>query len=183
MNPKIKAILIIAVTVTTIVGLIAVAAAVSTPHKVPSTVLTPNGIVPTPTPEPTATPIPTPTPTIEPTPSPTSEPLTDTFTVTATLNGTLTNPENIVIPEGALVGDVYTVVYTFVSTANQPITVTASVPEGQQVTGNQLIVWDATTVQNSYSVSLPIGASATMTMTVTVGTVGGSIPLMFTANP
>jgi len=93
------------------------------------------------------------------------------------------NPEVFAIPDGALVGDVYIVTYTLTSTANQPITVTASVPPGQQVTGNQLISWDQTTVDNHYSVNLAVDASASMTMTVTVGTVGGSIPLMFTSNP
>jgi hypothetical protein len=122
-------------------------------------------------------------PTPSPTPAPTQTPLTDTFTLTATLNGApVSDPTNIVIPSGAYIGTVYTEVFTFTSTANQPIIVTASCPNGQ--TGNMAVVWDAITQANGYLVSLPsYGSTATMTMTVTLGSVGGTIPLVFTPTP
>jgi hypothetical protein len=125
-----------------------------------------------------------PLPTVAPTPSPSPTPTpTNSFTVTATLNGVaVADPQNIVIPEGAEIGTLYTEVFKITSTANQPISVAVSCPEG--VTGNAVIVWDSTTVANAYSVSLPSnGATATMTMYVTLGSVGGNIPLVFTATP
>ena len=155
-----------------VVGMVSYAGA-SGFFNFPSNVTYPDG-KPTPTPVPTASPIPTATPT----------PKTDTFTVTATVNGTTTDPSSIAILSGGYIGTTYTVVYSFQSTANQPITVTASVPAETPVTGNAQISWDATTQANNYAVSLPVnGATATMTMYVTLGTEGGSIPLVFTPTP
>jgi hypothetical protein len=135
----------------------------------PSTVNVPGGV--------------TPTPTASPTPAPTETP-TNTFTTTATMNGqNVPDPTHIEIPSGELVGTQFIIIYTFHSTANQPLTVFASVPADQQVTGNEQIVWDAATVSNGYSVPLSVGGTAQMTMTVTLGTVGGTIPLVFTSNP
>jgi hypothetical protein len=187
---KRKAIIFGAVIALITILLIGVVIAVAGGNKFNSDVTIPDGQpTPTPTPTvvptitPTATPTPTPIPTATPTPTP--EPLTNTFLLSATLNGTLlTDPSVIIIPSGAYIGTVYNVVYTFTSTANQPITVQATVTAGQSVTGNEIIVWDATTTANGYAVSLPVnGAVATMTMTVTLGSVGGSIPLTFTASP
>lgn len=114
-------------------------------------------------------------------PTPTPIPLTNTFTTTATLNGTaIPNPTTINLPS-AYIGTQYTIVYTFTSTANQPINVTASAPN---VTGSEVILWDATTIANGHSAFLGSnGNSATMTMYVTLGSVGGTIPLVFTATP
>jgi hypothetical protein len=181
---KQKSILILVAVTLAFVLVIGVIAAVSTPTQKQTITNVPDGQpTPTPTPVPTITPTiaPTPTPTIAPTP--TQEPLTDTFTVTATINGTeQPNPELTTIPGGAYIGTVYVETFIFTSTANQPITVTASCPSGW--TGNEIITWDQTTLDHGFTVSLPTaGSTATMTMTITLGSVGGSIPLVFTATP
>jgi hypothetical protein len=163
--------ILVVVTIVLAAALITTASVLAfSPYFISSTTNVPAG-VPTPTPIPTATPTPTPTP-------------TDTFTVTATLNSIpVADPTNINIPSGGYIGSTDIVVYTFTSTANQPITVGTSVGTGG-VTGNEGITWDSTTVTNGYTVSLPSnGSTATMTMTVTLGTEGGAIPLIFTANP
>jgi hypothetical protein len=169
LTPKTKMILIL--TTVTLIATIGLVAAISA-FSVASNSTYPAG-APTPTPVPTAT----------PTPSPTPAPLTNTFTVSATLNGVaVADPKNIVVPTGAYIGTVYNTVYTITSTANQPITVQVTAPTG--VTGNMNISWDTTTTSNAYSVFLNAnGASATMTMTVTLGSIGGDIPLVFTAAP
>jgi hypothetical protein len=163
LNPKIKAFLIVALATALFIGVVAAIAA----YSQPSTVNVPAGL-PTPTPTPTATPTPTPAP-------------TNTFTLSATLNdAAVPNPAAINLPS-AYIGTQYTIVYTFTSTANQPITVTASAPG---VTGNQIISWDPTSTANGYSVFLGSnGAAATMTMYVTLQSTGGSIPLVFTSTP
>ena len=152
-----------------LIASVGIAAAV-TAFSVPSTSQYPPGL-------------PTPTPSPSPTPSPTPIPLTDTFTVSATLNGVaVADPTTITIPAGAYIGTQYTTVYTFKSTANQPITITATAPTG--TTGNMDISWDQTSTNNNYQVFLASnGASATMTMYVRLGTVGGDIPLVFVAAP
>jgi hypothetical protein len=185
-----KMIIVALLTVTLFVAVAVTAFSLANPTQKTSDTTVPDGVpTPTPTPQPTLAPTPTPTPeptatpTPTPSPTPTPEPLTDTFTVTATLNGTaIPNPESIVIPSG-YIGTLEVIVFTIHSTANQPITVNVAVPSGQAVTGNEQIYWDATTQANSYTVALPIGATATMTMNVVLGSQGGVIPLVFTANP
>jgi hypothetical protein len=163
MSVKSKTILILVVVA--LVVTIGTAVAISV-FSVQSTSQYPAGL-PTPTPVPTATPV----------------PLTNSFTMSATLNGAaVADPRTITIPAGAYIGTIYTTVYTFTSTANQPITVGVTAPTG--TTGNMIISWDTATQASGYTVFLAgNGAQATMTMQVSLGTVGGDIPLVFTASP
>ena len=149
-KPYAKIVVVITVVAILLPLSVVFAASLATPTQHQSTTIVPNGL-----PTPTSTPVPSVSPT----------PLTDTFELTATLDGDLVdNPEVITLPQN-YIGTQYIINYHIVSTANQPITVQASVPSDTPVTGNQQISWDATTAANGYKVSLP-GNGATGSMAI-----------------
>jgi len=105
---------------------------------------------------------------------------TDTFTVTATLNDVaVASYQTITLPAG-LVGSTDTIVYTITTTANQPITITAT----YALTGGPTAVWSGTSTTSDATPSLAVGAApVSLTLTVTLGTTSGTVTVYFVATP